>query len=240
MNDHERSLLKKINNRNFGQPLSIKYDENIEVDLDYILCIKELCFLEECLSTVHSVVEIGGGYGRTAHGILSLFSGIKAYYIIDLQPVLILAQQFLKHVLPKDLFKKIFFISVQSFNSLNIQTDLCININSMQEMQECVVKEYLLFINKQCKYFYTNNTVGKFLPSMCGFEETVSSKKAIQSGILHEYFNIFSDEERQTAQKKFLEAFKPSVSWTCLKHAECIPWPHYYQALYRKQSQTDC
>ncbi|MDR0756037.1 MAG: putative sugar O-methyltransferase [Puniceicoccales bacterium] len=232
MNNHERSLLGKIKNRAFGRPISIKYDENMEVDLDYILCIKELCFLEEYLTKICSVIEIGGGYGRTAHGMLSLFPNIKTYYIIDLQPVLMLAKQFLEHVLPKSLLKKIFFIPVQSFNPLNIQADLCININSMQEMPKCVVKEYLLFIDKQCKYFYSNNTIGKFLPSMGGFEEVLSSEKAIQSGILKKYLNIFSDKERQLAQKEFLEAFKPSTRWTCLKHAECVPWPHYYQALY--------
>jgi hypothetical protein len=52
-------VIRKTKNREFGQPISIKCDENMEVDLDHILCIKNYVFGKNALK-MHSIMVVDG------------------------------------------------------------------------------------------------------------------------------------------------------------------------------------
>ena len=176
---NDRNILKKIKNRDYGHPLSIKYTEDLEIDIDYLQSLNEIKFLDGALKKITSVCEIGAGYGRSVHSILFLYPSIEKYFVFDLKPVLELAKSFLVKVLPEELYKKIVFLSVGGDDDVfdKISADLCININSFQEMDFDVIQNYLHWISKHCKYFYSNNTIGKFSPQLCGFSENPSTEK---------------------------------------------------------------
>ncbi len=227
-------LLEKIPNRHVGGGITINY-ERISFDLDYLSSIEEIVFLEKQLPDVTTILEIGAGYGRTCHSILSIFEQIEQYVIVDLSGMLNLSKQYLEKVLNKNLFNKIKFLDPNQFELERGIFDLVINIDSMQEMDEMVVLSYLNFIKKHANIFYTKNTVSKFCPSTCGWEKNNNSKLAMNSGLLKEVIDIFCPLELLKAQKRFLNVFLPGEKWTLLKHAASLPWSHYYQALYIKE-----
>ena len=101
--------LQQIRNREVGDPISISYNgEN--VCLDYVQTVYELEFMAAYISLDDRVVlEIGAGYGRTCHAVLSNFN-ISTYIIVDLPNCLELARTYLKVVLDEYLFNKIVFL----------------------------------------------------------------------------------------------------------------------------------
>ena len=74
------NLLSKIKHQNFGSPPTIRF-KDYDVSLDYLLGLEEFAFCSDVLIKTDSVCEIGAGFGRTCHTLLSL-SNIKNYTII--------------------------------------------------------------------------------------------------------------------------------------------------------------
>ncbi len=227
----EISLLCKIPHRQIGGGIAICYQE-ILVDLDYLMALEEVLFLQTQLSSTKSILEIGAGYGRTCHAILSLYPSIAEYHIIDLPQMLDLSQSYLRTVETKENFEKIRFIDVRDISENGY--DLIINIDSMQEMDQKTAESYLEYIDSCGNAFYCKNTVGKFVPDLCGWEKSEASELAMNSGILKESLNIFCPEELRMAQEKFLSKFLPGKKWSVERHATTLPWSHYYQALFVK------
>jgi len=225
--------LRKIPNRQIGGGVVICYQEMF-VDLDYLMALEEVLFLQNQLNSTRSVLEIGAGYGRTCHSILSIHSSIAEYHIIDLPQMLELSRSYLKAVVTKQNFEKIRFIDVRDISEDGY--DLIINIDSMQEMDQKTAESYLEYIDRCGKAFYCKNTVGKFAPDLCGWEKSEASDLAMNSGLLKESLNIFCPEELQMAQEKFLSKFIPGKKWLVEKHAVTLPWSHYYQALFVKNA----
>ena len=137
-------IFNKIENTSLGNPVDINYKGH-KVNVDYLLSVEELIFLYSYLPNVQSIVEIGAGFGRTVHGILSNFD-IEKYFIIDLQPVLDLSKKYLELVLDKRNFEKIIFLNPEEMNQIDT-IDLVINIDSMQEMTFEVASSYIDWIN---------------------------------------------------------------------------------------------
>ena len=230
--ESELDLLNNVPNRDTGGGLTISYKQ-ILLDLDYLLALEEAIFLQDKLKTINSVLEIGAGYGRTCHTILSLFPNITRYDIIDLPKMLGLSTLYLKTVATEANFSKINFIPVGEIGEEKY--DLVINIDSMQEMDQKTVESYLQYINNYGEAFYTKNTVGKFEPSLCGWEESEGSKIAHQSGILRDVVNIFCPVELENHRIKFIQKFSPGENWVVKKQADTMPWSHLYQTLFQKK-----
>src|ERR1039458_2240491 len=86
MDDDFFTYTRCIRNRSLGNPTTVRY-RTMDIDLDYMLAVDELLFLEKqnrILSRCRTVVEVGAGFGSTAHAILENFSQIDKYTIIDL------------------------------------------------------------------------------------------------------------------------------------------------------------
>ena len=62
--EDDLSLLCKIPHREIGGGVVICYQEML-VDLDYLMALEEVLFLQTQLNSTRSVLEIGAGYGRT-------------------------------------------------------------------------------------------------------------------------------------------------------------------------------
>jgi len=236
LTDTEWEKLKRIQGRESGSPHAIRFRGEV-VCLDYLQAVLESVVIEKNVNLRGaSVIEIGAGYGRTCHALLSNYA-LSRYTILDLRNALNLARCYLKSVLDGYQFEKIDFIEVDRFDeAFRKNYDLCLNIDSFAEMDADTVRVYLRFIDEYCRYLYVKNPVGKYLKNavdnQTSGDETVSM--AMETGILRDIVDIYDSEAVAAAAVKFLEAYRPSPSWICLDHGWAKPWSYYWQAVYRK------
>lgn len=202
------NILEEINNQNLGNPTTIEY-LGISISLDYLLAIEEICFCDEVLKKSEIVCEIGAGFGRTCHSILSIYK-IKKYIIIDIPEILNLSKTFLKNALNKENFEKITFLDAKDFKSIKI-CDLVINIDSLQEIPNDKALDYLKWISEHAKYFFSKNAMGKYNPTDVDIEikKTNEYKAALQMGIMQNKYKLYNSDERIMAVKEYLKVFCP-------------------------------
>ena len=153
--------LRNTGNRKFlGDPITVTRNGEA-VCLDYLQAVLELEFIAAYLADGEpaTVIEIGAGYGRTAH-MIACNCKIKAYRIVDLPGCLALSEQYLKQVLTTEQFERFQFIPIADLHRIENQNfDLAINIDSFAEMDRNTVHCYLDRIERQCRYFYVKNPV---------------------------------------------------------------------------------
>jgi putative sugar O-methyltransferase len=232
------SRLRRIRHRGLGDPISVTYDGE-SVCLDYLLAVFELEFIEQTLP-LHSlrVLEIGAGYGRTCHAIMSNHD-IASYCIIDLENSLRLAKEYLSRVLDPGQFEKVTFIPVGEVDDLpeTVQFDLCININSFAEMKAETARDYLSFINGRCFFFYVKNPVAKYLDkSLDGHSQGIEVvAMALSTGLLQDIIEIHDNRAVAEKRQAFIDAYRPGDEWECTDDAWASPWSFYWQALYRRR-----
>ena len=92
----------------FGKPRTFNYQiigRTSPTTLRYVKTGAEIVHTFQ-LKTTSSVVEIGAGYGRTCHSILSLYPNITEYHIIDFPQMLDLSRAYLKTVGTNENFEK--------------------------------------------------------------------------------------------------------------------------------------
>lgn len=232
-------LYKRIENRNVGSPITVKI-RGERVCLDYFQAVDEAKTISMAVSLKGAkILEIGAGYGRTCHTLLSLHPEIENYYLLDLEPCLVLSRRYLERVLSTNLFAKTRFFEIGDFNCLEQEIfDLAINIDSMADMQEESVSHYLGFIDDHCTGFYCKNPVGKYvnesLDGQAGDNESV--ELALKTGILRDIIDIYDENQIYTQVEKFLKAYCPGGAWKCISHRSAPPWSFYHQAVYRRSS----
>jgi len=167
--------LKKLHEPLEGNPLEVLRDgQLISQDLANSL-IEYEAILHPDLDRreVRTVLELGPGYGRTAHVFLTLQPGCR-YILVDIPPALYVAQRYLTAIFPE---RKVFgfrpfeeFSDVQEEydnadiifltpNQLELlpdkSVDLFINISSLHEMRMDQIRYYFGEIERLTrKYFY--------------------------------------------------------------------------------------
>jgi putative sugar O-methyltransferase len=232
--------IRKIKNRQVGDPFTITYDGE-QVCLDYLQAVYELEFIAAHLSINGlNILEIGAGYGRTCHAIVSNHE-VEAYYIIDLKNCLKLSRRYLKEVLDSVNFSKIRFTSIEDIDGLEaLHFDLCINIDSFAEMDPETVKYYLAYIDKHCNYLYVKNPVGKYLdPSLSISQNKKEVDLALNTGILCEVIDIHDREAVKQQVPRFIRAYRPGNNWECIADSWAPPCSYYWQALYHKKVNSE-
>jgi putative sugar O-methyltransferase len=229
--------IEQIKNRDVGNPVTVRCNGKT-LCLDYLQASLELGFIEKAVDLPgRRVLEIGAGYGRTCHAILSNYD-IESYHIVDLANTLALSRRYLREVLDDDQFAKIRFVEVDGIGEVldGPRFDLCINIHSFTEMTPEVVKAYLGLIDQKCAAFYVKNPVGKFLDkSVDGhFKGAEAVQLAMQTGPLRRVLDIFDSEAVDAAVPEFIEAYLPGDGWSCVADARAVPWSYFWQAVYSK------
>lgn len=234
--------IKNIKNRNLlGNPITVRCNGE-DICLDYLQAALELEFLDKhlCMADTKRVLEIGAGYGRTAHLIVSN-NPIEEYYIIDLDNVLELSQNYLKQVLDESQYSKIHFVSIDNIDLIsNLGFNLCINIDSFEEMEGETVRYYLNYIDRHCDSLYVKNPVCNNLvrPSNKGLVNKVYNKIGgviARNAILPEVIDIFNTDEVKTQVEKYIKVYSPGTDWRCIADAWAAPWSNYWQAIYTKK-----
>ena len=89
----EWSCLRHTHNRQIGNPIGIVFKGEF-IDLDYLQAALESTFIYNHI-TAQTILEIGGGYGRTCHTIMSS-NNIQSYTIADFPNMLKLANEYLQ------------------------------------------------------------------------------------------------------------------------------------------------
>jgi putative sugar O-methyltransferase len=89
------------------------------------------------------VIELGAGFGRTAHVLLSAFEHIERYRIVDLPETLSLSRRYLENVLSTTQFEKLQFVDAEDvvsvLPSLHEMSHLAIQIDGLQEMKRSTI-----------------------------------------------------------------------------------------------------
>jgi hypothetical protein len=217
-----------------GNPISVTV-RGLSIDLDYLLSVDELLFLDPWLDGVTSVCEIGAGFGRTCHAMLATRPDITRYTIVDLPETLALSQRYLREVLNPERFGRIDFMTADRA-SLVTPHDCFVNIDSMAEMDRDVVLNYLGLINDRGSRFYTKNTVGKYTPENVGITNYNQKEldAALASGVLTQVVDIFDDASLAGAVAQYEEAMRPGEEWRLLRSAPSVPWMYFRHAIYAK------
>ena len=85
-----------------------------EVSIDYLLAAEEIIFLNKTLLQSSTVCEIGAGYGRSAHSIISNYN-IEKYIVVDLPEMLEISKTYLKNGFTKNEIPETNFCCGQRF-----------------------------------------------------------------------------------------------------------------------------
>lgn len=239
LNEREKRLLANTKNRDLGNPHNIQY-EGMSLCLDYLQAANEIDFIDQsCDLNGANIIEIGAGYGRTAHTLLSNF-GCHSYTIVDLPNALQLSNKYLAAVLGAEKFSRLTFISVDEFAPDTLGAfDLAINIDSFAEMDKEVVHEYLAFIDQHCSAFFVKNPVGKYFDKSLDGHSQGSEviELALKQGVLTDILDIDDQSAVIEASQNFLKAYAPSTDWTSTADSWAPPFSYIWQCLFTKENR---
>ena len=173
-------ILQTVGETSFGGPVTAtvtaaapppNFEKHyLKTDLDYLYAAEEVDFLdtELELESIQTIVELGAGFGRTAHTLLRISPTITQYVIVDLAETLKLSLEYLKQVLPDQDFAKLRFITPDAVASIDHNFDLLIQIDGFQEMDNDVIDRFYANLIPWCTWLYLSNPIGKYLPETAG------------------------------------------------------------------------
>jgi len=236
-NDDFFNAYKKLNKTEVGNPVTVKISK-CNIDIDYLFSIEEFLFLREHLNLqeVRNIVEIGAGFGRTCHGLLSLIHNVEEYTIVDLPEILQLSSVYLKRVIP-DHFDKIRFIENVDENAIKrLSPDLVINIDSFQEMPPEVIDNYMDNLIVKSRMFYSKNPIGKYDPVNVGLMDLIPDElfDVYALGYCQDVYDIFDEDALREGRGKYCIAYRPGADWQLLADSPVEIFPYLHNALYRK------
>jgi putative sugar O-methyltransferase len=237
---------KKINNLNLGKPPGIIYDNKYNISYDDCLSFEEYIFLNKHLVNTKpiSVVEIGPGYGRTVEAMLKNFK-IKIYVVVDYKNILLLTKKYLRKVLKKSEYNKVYFVNFEDFkfkkdffvNEFNIRKfDLFFNADSFHEIEKFIIKKYLKYFSYICESFFIKNAVGKYRP--VDLVDHLTNKKIPKYnkklGLCFEEINIFDNKKKKIQVKKYLERYEPYKYSKIIKYELSSIYPSTLLSYFKK------
>ncbi|WP_242886327.1 putative sugar O-methyltransferase [Actinomadura litoris] len=231
--------IRRTPNRELGDPTTVRC-EGEPLCMDYLQATFEVGFIEREIDLAGArIMEIGAGYGRTCHMLMSNHD-VAAYRVVDLRNTLRLSRAYLRKVLDDERFEKIEFVEVDELDGRWPERfDLCLNIHSMTEMRPETVSAYLALIDETCSAFYVKNPVGKYIDkSMDGYvagEEAV--RMALENGPLRQLLDIHDSEAVRAAVPGFIDGYRPGADWECVADGRALPWSYLWEAVYKKRDR---
>ena len=230
---------RKLKNTEIGNPITVNVN-NTDVDIDYLFSIEEYLFIQKNieLKKLKKIVEIGAGFGRTCHALLTLIDSVEEYIIVDLPEVINLSSNFLKKAIPEH-FSKIRFIKNIEYLNYSYDPDLIINIDSFQEMPSVIIDDYMLNIISHSKFFYTKNPIGKYDPANVGlFGITQNQLLDVYSlGYCNDIYDLFNESILSEARKKYVKQYMPKIGeWQVINESPVEIFPYLHNVLYINQN----
>lgn len=232
--ERQQEMLSTIRGTRVGDPVTVRA-RGSDVDLDYLLAAEELCFVEQHFQpNAFSVTEIGGGFGRTAHAVLSLFSNCNLYTIVDLPPVLELAKNYSATVLDASDFKRVNFVHASHFLGHSRKpSNLAVQIDGFQEFREQDVVDYLAFFSR-CDFAFVSTPIGKYAASKAGLRDMDGDAQqvALQSGRLLSLVDPWDCDDLDRHRSAAVEAYMPA-DMTVVASEPSHLRPLYQHTLYK-------
>ncbi|MBO3741349.1 putative sugar O-methyltransferase [Actinoplanes flavus] len=230
--------IRRTPNREVGNPITVRC-QGEPLCLDYVQAAFEVGLIDREIDlTGARVMEIGAGYGRTCHMILSNYD-LAGYRIVDLRNTLQVSRAYLREVLDEARFDKIEFVAVDEVDDLfpSDRFDLCINVHSMTEMSPDTVRAYLELIDESCTAFYVKNPVGKYVDeTLDGYHQGREAvEMALENGPLRQLVDIHDSEAVRAAAPAFIDGYRPADDWECVSDGPAVPWSYFWNALYKKR-----
>jgi putative sugar O-methyltransferase len=235
LSPENRTRLRRTRNREVGDPYSVRCDGDL-VCLDYLQAVHEVEFMSANLDLDGiQILEIGAGYGRTCHTLLSNHE-VAGYTIVDLPNTLALSRRYLQAVLEPEQFARIRFVGIEAVEE-QVRAgrfDLCLNVDSFAEMDPNTVRHYLALIDATCTHFYVNNPVGKYLDKTLDGHSQGSAvvTLALNTGLLRDVIDIHDSDAVRAQVPAFLSAYRPGQRWRCVAQDRAVSWSYYWQAMY--------
>jgi hypothetical protein len=227
------SNLRSLGNTTLGNPLGVKMN-GVEITLDYLLSLEEFDFLESVvdIKNITTAVEIGAGFGRTAHTLIKLIPKLDHYTIIDLEPVLEISRGYLSRVIP-DQFDKLNFVAAHDEDEWkNIRADIAINVDSFQEMPSGAIDNYRDNLLADVPIVYIKNPVCKYNPELLGI--AVSGDHDVFSlGYMTEMANIFDEDDLIKMRQLYGRRYCPSPDHDVISSTPSDVVPYYQHILYK-------
>jgi hypothetical protein len=94
---------------------------------------------------VDSILEIGGGYGRTGHALLSVFPA-ATYIVVDIEPAPTVSEWYLSQLLPS---RRLRFLRPEAAPSLPDESvSLAVSISSLPEMTRAQAEGYIHLLDR--------------------------------------------------------------------------------------------
>ena len=251
MSPDERTILAHVSNIGLGNPVTVVTATNpmeptkTELNLDYLYAAEETAFLQRGLQSVGGqpairyVIELGAGFGRTAHVILSAFENIQLYTIVDLPETLSLSRIYLAHVLPTTLFEKLQFVNAEDIGSLfppdQRLADLAIQIDGLQEMDESTIDHYFERVFTKVRFVFLSNPVGKYLPQAAGIQGVPPQviEQVLNLGRCHVVLDPWNATDLEAARPAYLSAYTPEGYEILLDEASRLR-PLYQHVLFQR------
>jgi putative sugar O-methyltransferase len=166
--------LDRLDEPQEGNPIAVEVNGR-RISSDLVNSVLEYYSIGEAVdfSKCRRVLEIGGGYGRSACPILQLNPHIQ-YTLVDVPPALYLAQRYLSSVLEREIFRvrhfddfddvkseleecSVVFLLPHQLRLLpDRRFDLTLNISSFGEMQPQMIAQYFDEVDRLTRgVFYT-------------------------------------------------------------------------------------
>lgn len=175
---------------------------------EHIYCAARVCqILDAHLGAVPEprIVEIGAGFGGTAHWFFKMRPDVSSYRIIDLPTTNVLQGYFLLKTLGTDVIslhgepeKRVHIAPTHAIWEQHEPFDLLFNENSMPEIPTASVREYLCWAFKLCRLFYSYNheavtpaTPQTLVPEVArevGYELLTRSRSWVRRGYVEEIY----------------------------------------------------
>jgi putative sugar O-methyltransferase len=157
-----------------GNPPSFRLgDRNISQDLaNSVLEYHSVCRGIPNIDNLRTIIELGGGYGRTAYVFLRMLPQVK-YIMVDIPPALYIAERYLTGQFPD---RKAFrYQHFENFSEIEKEfkqarlvflmpdqlellpdntTDLFLAIDCLHEMRQEQIKKYFITIDRLSSYLY--------------------------------------------------------------------------------------
>ncbi len=228
---------KRIGLTGLGNALTV-VSHGTSVNLEYLTAIEEFDFLNESmdLGAVKQVVEIGTGYGRTAHTLLRLRPNIERYFAIDLPQTWELARGYLERVAP-DLLDKIVFLDYRYPDSWEqLRPDLTLNVDGFHAMTRSALDLYRTSLLVNSRFVYVKNSVCKYEPSAIGLKIDVP-KDLFENGLMTEIADIFNEDELVELRIKYERRYRPSIDFDIISARSSESFGFFQHVLYESTQE---
>lgn len=231
---------RRLGATDVGAPLAVRVG-GCAINADYLAAVEEWEFMtaHDALRGADRVVEIGAGFGRTCHTLLTLCPDIVEYTIVDLAPMLRLSSSYLSRVAPS-VYGKVRFVASDDLPAQAALggAGLAINIDSFQEMPPEVIDGYMDRIVSRASKFYSKNAVGKYRPETVGLPPLRPDQllDVFDLGYCRKVLDVFDDDQLRSARAECLELYRPKGSgdWSLSADQPMSLFPYFLHALYSR------